>query len=496
MLVKGSVRPIDRRLAPRPGSGAVSPLIGSPPPAPSLGGGISRPAPASPQLLAIGRKLIGETERLVEKIIKMIHELPEYRRMKDEALWTEVRQILRANIPVFFNAVIEGRLPRDEEISAARYFARRRVHQGVSLRGHLTAYRNGMWILWGELVNCVLHRPVLQKELLMRAAWAFQHLDIITSAVSEAYFAEQEGRARHRDRIMRDLFDEIIDGGPSAPEGLKARAESVGLDLDSEFHIMVVFRPAGSHGSPRGSELPSVAVVVAEAIGLSVERVISVERNRELLVLTPHNGEKLPVAVLRSKLVELLEPSLTAGVALAIGISGLVSGIAGVRQGYKEAKRATEIGQMLDPTNVVHFYDDYVLHDVLDSGAKPGKRLIDEVLGPLLGMGETGHRLIETLEAYFRSGLNLKVAAGTLEIHPNTLAYRMRQIHQVTGIDPASPGHRLGAEIALQLFALQRKREGTTTKVNPLSELRATSGSKTRRAVAARPAPATMKSPA
>ncbi|MGH7822342.1 MAG: hypothetical protein ACREQ9_21475, partial [Candidatus Binatia bacterium] len=109
------------------------------------------------QLLAVGRKLVADTDRLVEKIVKMIHEIPEYRPIKDEALWGEVRQILRANIPVFFNAVIEGRIPKQEEVAAARFFARRRVHQGVSLRAHLTAYRNGMWILWEELVNAVMH---------------------------------------------------------------------------------------------------------------------------------------------------------------------------------------------------------------------------------------------------------------------------------------------------------------------------------------------------
>lgn len=494
MLLKAPVKAIDGKLASVDLRGRnLVRLSPSPPLGTAAGASISTPASASPQLLGIGRRLIGETDRLVEKMVKMIREIPEYRRVKDEALWTEVRQILRANIPVFFNAVIEGRLPKEEEISAARYFARRRVHQGLPLRGHLTAYRNGMWILWEELVSCVMHRPMLQKELLMRAAWAFQHLDIITAAVSEAYYAEQEGRARHRDRTMRDLFDEIIDGGPSSPEELKARAESVGLDLDSEFHVLVIVRPQGRVGSPRGAELPSVTVVVAEAAGLTVERVVSVERNRELLLLTPRSGEELRVAVLRSKLVEALEPSIAAGVAVAVGISGVVSGISGVRQGYKEAKRATEIGQMLDPTNVVHFYEDYVLHDVLDSGAKPGRRLVDEVLGPLLAIGETGQRLIETLQAYFRAGLNLKVAAGSLDIHPNTLAYRMRQIHQLTGLDPGNPEQRLRAEISLQLFSLQRRRD-VSGKVEHPSETRATtSAARGKRSAPTRCATAAIK---
>ena len=485
----GSVQTIERKL----GSVRLGAIAVITPPAAPMKDGVTPPSPASPRLLAVGKRLIADTDRLVEKIVKMIRDIPEYRRMKDEALWTEVRQILRANIPVFFSAVIEGRLPKEEEVSAARHFARRRVHQGVTLRGHLTAYRNGMWILWEELVNSVSHRPVLQKELLLRAAWAFQHLDIVSSAVSEAYFAEQQGRARHRDRMMRDLFDEIIDGGPSSPEDLKARAESVELDLDSEFHILVVLRPSGRGASPRMAELPSVTVVVAEATGLTVERVVSVDRNRELLVLTPRNGQDLPVAVLRAKLMELLEPSLAAGVPVVIGISGVVSGIEGVRQGYKESKRATEIGQMLDATNVVHFYEDYVLHDVLDSGAKPGKRLVTEVLGSLLSMGETGQRLIETLQAYFNSGLNLKVAAGSLDIHPNTLAYRMRQVHQVTGLDPGNPDQRLRTEIALQLFSMQRKRDLLTKSDHPAESRTAQAVAKGRRVTMTRSAPAAIK---
>ncbi|MGH7818503.1 MAG: PucR family transcriptional regulator, partial [Candidatus Binatia bacterium] len=324
---------------------------------------------------------------------------------------------------------------------------------------HLTAYRNGMWILWEELVNAVMHRPVLQKELLLRAAWAFQHLDIVGSAVSEAYHAEQEGRARHRDRMLRELFDEIIEGGSSSAEELEARAVSVDLDLDLDFHVFVFPLGSSRGGSPRTADLSALAMVVAEAASLTVERVVSIERSRELVLLVPCGEEDFRVAVLRSAIAEALEPTIRAGVPLVAGVSGIVRRVPGVRQGYKEAKRAAEIGQMLDPTNVVYFYDDYVLQDVLDSGAAAGRRLIGEALGPLLSVGETGQRLMETLRAYFRAGSNLKVAAASLDIHPNTLSYRMRQIHQLTGLDPGHPEQRLRAEIALQLFSMEQRRE-------------------------------------
>ena len=424
----------------------------------------SVPEPASAELQAVARALKGETDRLVEKMVDMIHQIPEYRLVKDPSLWNEVRQILRVNTPVFYSAVIEGRVASDEERSAARYFARRRAHQGVPLRGHLTAYRNGMWMLWAELVARVLAKPKLQKELLLRAAWAFRHLETISSEVTEAYLAEQEGRARHRDRTLRDLFEEIINGSSSSDD-LRQRAEAVGLKLDTEFKIVVIWPAADKTHERAVVLLPSVpvAVAIAESTGLTVEQLVAIERTRELILIAATRGE-MSIKELRAKLSEAVAPSGEASPRFFVGISGPVSGIEGVRQGYKEARRAVEIGQMLEPSELAFFYEDYVLQDVLDAGAKAGRRLVCGSLGALLNLGETGRRLIDTLEAYFRAGAHLKVAAALLDIHPNTLAYRMRQIHRLTGLNPENPEDRLRAEIAIRLLSLHRRKEEAASR--------------------------------
>jgi sugar diacid utilization regulator len=194
---------------------------------------------------------------------------------------------------------------------------------------------------------------------------------------------------------------------------------------------------------------------------------VAIERTRELVLIAAVRAPEMSLKELRAKLNEALTSSGSGSLRFFIGISAPVSGIEGVRQGYKEARRAVEIGQALEPDELVYFYDDYVLQDVLDAGAKAGKRLVCGSLGRLLGLGETGRRLIDTLEAYFRAGAHLKVAAALLDIHPNTLAYRMRQIHRLTGLDPENPEDRLRAEIAIRLLSLHRRKEEVATREPP-----------------------------
>ncbi|MGH7856963.1 MAG: PucR family transcriptional regulator, partial [Candidatus Binatia bacterium] len=94
----------------------------------------------------------------------------------------------------------------------------------------------------------------------------------------------------------------------------------------------------------------------------------------------------------------------------------------------------------------------------LESCAKVGERLIGGSLGPLLELGNTGQRLIETLDAYVQANANSKVASALLNVHPNTLTYRMRQIVNLTGLDVGQPEHRLRAELALRLYLMQRRK--------------------------------------
>ncbi|MDH6214484.1 helix-turn-helix domain-containing protein [Streptomyces pseudovenezuelae] len=63
---------------------------------------------------------------------------------------------------------------------------------------------------------------------------------------------------------------------------------------------------------------------------------------------------------------------------------------------------------------------------------------IDTWLRTMARQLEPGPDLITTLDAYYRSDMNRRRAAATLNVHPRTLDYRLNRVLRLTGIDPAS----------------------------------------------------------
>lgn len=49
-----------------------------------------------------------------------------------------------------------------------------------------------------------------------------------------------------------------------------------------------------------------------------------------------------------------------------------------------------------------------------------------------------GPALVTTLDSFYRNGMSRTLTAAELRIHPRTLDYRLRRVHDLTGLDPLS----------------------------------------------------------
>ncbi|MGA4845579.1 PucR family transcriptional regulator [Streptomyces sp. G5(2025)] len=84
----------------------------------------------------------------------------------------------------------------------------------------------------------------------------------------------------------------------------------------------------------------------------------------------------------------------------------------------------------------------------LDLTARERDAFVTACLGPLHTCDR--HRyLLDTLAAYLAHNLSTTAAARSLYIHRHTLAYRLRSIQELTGLDLYQPFDRLQAELAL-----------------------------------------------
>ena len=86
-----------------------------------------------------------------------------------------------------------------------------------------------------------------------------------------------------------------------------------------------------------------------------------------------------------------------------------------------------------------------------------GRAFADECLGALEEYDADHHReLLQTLDAFYRCGQNVARAAETLIVHLNTVKYRLKRVHELTGHDPYDPGTALDFQVALLIRRLDR----------------------------------------
>jgi purine catabolism regulator len=123
-----------------------------------------------------------------------------------------------------------------------------------------------------------------------------------------------------------------------------------------------------------------------------------------------------------------------------------------MRRSYREARDAVRLGLLvLGPRQVARAADLGVYRLLLrlrDSGEL--EEFCRSTLGPLIGEERTGGALLETLEVFFACNGNLSEAARRLNLHRNSLIYRLNRAHELLGQDLEDPEVRLALQLALK----------------------------------------------
>lgn len=99
------------------------------------------------------------------------------------------------------------------------------------------------------------------------------------------------------------------------------------------------------------------------------------------------------------------------------------------------------LGPSVEPRKSIFFFDDFTFDVVLDAIVRniPADTLKSPSLGHVKEYdGRNGTRYLETISAYYASGMDKKKTAEALSVHPNTVKYRLESINRLFGIDVAS----------------------------------------------------------
>lgn len=114
---------------------------------------------------------------------------------------------------------------------------------------------------------------------------------------------------------------------------------------------------------------------------------------------------------------------------LSIGV-GKTPGTHVINRSYKEAKKALKISIK---KNEIIFYEDLVIDVILEEiPQEMREEFLESTMRKLLHHTE----LVDTLQCYIKNNQSIKKTASEMHLHINTLHYRLKQIKEITSIDP------------------------------------------------------------
>lgn len=367
----------------------------------------------------------------------VLAEVPDYPASGDPGLQAEVQQHSLAHVRAFVASARRGGPPQDLELDFVRERAVQRERMGIPLAAVLHAYRLGLREIWRALVAFAAVDATPQETVLEVTAFAMAYTDAISLAVTDAYTRTAQRRRADVERERRDLLEDLLAG-----RRVDGRAEQIGVDLRLPLAVVVAGRP--STGSPRsGAAVPGPA-------GTSVEDAVDHETLRRAAhaferqagsaprsaFVVLHHGRVVAlapigrggIADLRNRVGRALSALARAGHdRLAAGISLPLATLADAAHGHVEATRAL---RHAPAGTVVALSDVRLLDYLIEHADETARRIVPEWASAL------EPDLIATLRTFAANDLNAAQTAPALNVHPNTVRYRLDRVLALTGRDP------------------------------------------------------------
>jgi sugar diacid utilization regulator len=394
---------------------------------------------ANAALAGVAARVRERRETLAREFVdRLLDEVVDYRFTDDEHRM-DVYAFTLANIDALLDDLETGNGISEDEFERVRRAAARRAHE-VPVEALNRAWRLFGQTAWAAVLEAVrADNPDDSTAALEAAARLLRHVDAATTAGIQAYLDELQNPLSDLGLLRRDLLEPLVSGGGD-PEQIRRRAQSLHVRL-ADAYVVVVMRDVQA-------KLLDVSDLPAEGY-VALRRIVEGARTylrpaegsllvgiRESEVVAAYPVESREgVELVRRACEELSEALVGAGT--AIGISGWHAGAGAIAAGYAEAREAERLAEATGNSGQGHALTfDEVLIDHIVRSSPAIERALSETLRPLIEYDLARNtNLVGTLRAFVDAGFNISKSAATLNAHPNTVAYRLQRIKQLTGRD-------------------------------------------------------------
>ena len=267
-------------------------------------------------------------------------------------------------------------------------------------------------------------------------------------------------------QFKNELFEGLLLGRTQDEQVARERAMRLGYDPQTVYRVLVL---AADTSTPADEDAATVADDVrpetiarrrrlleslADLCARRSSAAFAALREDELVVLVPEPDD--PVLLGRtavSRAAALLpEWRVTVGVGAACSSAGAIA------RSYAQARRALETAQRFGRQGEVVPFEDLGLYRLLFHVTDPSelRGFVDQVLGPLLEYDRRHNAdFVHTLGTYLEHNGNLQATARELNLHVNSVGYRLQRIQAIAQLDLEKAEDRLLAQVALKIVDAQ-----------------------------------------
>lgn len=265
-------------------------------------------------------------------------------------------------------------------------------------------------------------------------------------------------------RFKGEFIDSLVEGAFQNNEEVSNRGRNLGYDPNRPYLVAVArldsvrWERQGltQDDGIRGEGEARFAALFLDELNRLGTGCIARAKEDGVIVLCPLlRGEANAVARIEAALEKARRLALgkMPGVEASVGLGRHHPGSKGIPISYQEALQALTVAQSLLGGAQCAYYGSLTAYRLLYQfkDSPELRELHEETLGKLTEYDrKSSGGLVDTLEAFFSCDGDIEKAARHLFVHRNTLAYRLRRIQQLTGLDLKKSEDSFRLQLALK----------------------------------------------
>jgi hypothetical protein len=338
---------------------------------------------------------------------------------------------------------------RVEAPTAALEYARRLAQHGVPVNALVRAYRLGQRrvneVIFAELRALDIPEAVRVAVIEDITGTLFDYIDWMSQQVVVVYEDERERWLENQNSLRALRVREILAGKKAVD--VDAATTSIRYPLQWHHQALVMWYPEVGAEGDELARLQRFVREVGEAVAVAASPLFAAADQSCAWGWLPYRAAVADVVPKVRRFVQTRPDSPS------VAVGTMAAGVEGFRRSHREAEQARGVailgGRPTPSAPTVIAADDPGLSVVARLGGDvAGTRdWVATVLGDLAGDNENDARLRETLRVYLGCGCSYKTAAEELNLHFNSVKYRVGRAVARRGREIGSD--RLDVELAL-----------------------------------------------